>query len=70
MLVTSTYSASQIIYSNVKEIVEHQQYIFDTLWNKAIPAINRIREVEEKRMPGITAVLYGTERAVARELNS
>ena len=28
--------ASQIIYSNVKEIVEHEQYIFDTLWDRAI----------------------------------
>ena len=24
--------ASQIIYSNLHEIVEHQQYIFETLW--------------------------------------
>src|SRR5215831_19948934 len=29
--------ASQIIYSNVKEIIERQKYIFNTLWNKAIP---------------------------------
>ena len=39
--------ASQIIYSNVKEIVEHQQYVFDSFWNKAIPAEQRIREIEE-----------------------
>lgn len=30
--------ASQIIYSNVTETVKQQQYIFETLWNKAIPA--------------------------------
>lgn len=41
--------ASQLIYSNVKEIVEHQQYIFDTLWNKAIPATKRIRELVDKQ---------------------
>ena len=58
--------ASQIIYSNVKEIVEHQQYIFDTLWNKAIPVIKRVREIEDKQTSGITEVLYGTEKAVAR----
>ena len=34
--------SSQIIYSNVEEIVERQKYIFNTLWNKAIPVINRI----------------------------
>ncbi len=56
---------SQIIYSNVKEIVERQKYIFNTLWNKAIPIINRIREIEDKKT-SITEVLYGTENTVAR----
>ncbi|MGA9153100.1 MAG: hypothetical protein WBZ36_21190, partial [Candidatus Nitrosopolaris sp.] len=56
---------SQIIYSNVKEIVERQKYIFNTLWNKAIPVIKRIREIEEEQT-SITEVLYGTENAVAR----
>src|ERR671930_2325212 len=39
--------ASHIIYSNVKEIVEHQQYVFESFWNKAIPAQQRIRDIEE-----------------------
>ena len=40
--------ASEIIYSNVKEIVEHQQqYVFDSFWSRAIPAERRIREIEE-----------------------
>jgi two-component system sensor histidine kinase VicK len=40
--------ASKIIYSNVKEIVEHQQqYVFDSSWSRAIPAERRIREIEE-----------------------
>jgi hypothetical protein len=39
--------APQIIYSNVREIVEQQQYIFDNLWNNAISAKDRIREIEE-----------------------
>jgi two-component system, OmpR family, sensor histidine kinase VicK len=34
--------ASQMIYSNVRELVEHQQYIFDTLWNKSIPSEEKI----------------------------
>ena len=57
--------ASQLIYSNVKEIVERQKYIFNTLWNKAIPVIKRIREIEDEQT-SITEVLYGTENAVAR----
>ena len=39
--------ASQIIYSNVKEIVEHQRYVFDSFWNRAVPAKRRIKEIEE-----------------------
>ena len=39
--------AAQIIYSNVKELIEHQRYIFETLWSKTISAEQRIREIEE-----------------------
>jgi two-component system, OmpR family, sensor histidine kinase VicK len=40
-------SASQVIYSNVTEIIEHQRYVFDSFWNRAIQAADRIREIEE-----------------------
>ena len=39
--------AALIIYSSVKEIVEHQQYMFETLWNKSMSAERRIRELED-----------------------
>ncbi len=42
-----TKPASLIIFSSVKEIVEHQQYVFETLWNKSISAEKRIRELEQ-----------------------
>ncbi|MDQ4022745.1 MAG: HAMP domain-containing histidine kinase, partial [Thermoproteota archaeon] len=45
--------ASQVIYSNAEEIVEQQQYIFDTFWRKAIPADQKIREIEEGIEPEI-----------------
>jgi hypothetical protein len=38
--------ASQIIYSNLKEIIEHQRYVFDSFWSKAIPSEKRISEIE------------------------
>jgi phosphatidylserine/phosphatidylglycerophosphate/cardiolipin synthase-like enzyme len=38
--------ASEIIYSNVKELVEHQQYIFDMLWNVSIAAEDKVSEIE------------------------
>ena len=37
----------EFIYSNVKTFVDQQQYFFETLWNKAIPAEERIKEIEE-----------------------
>jgi two-component system, OmpR family, sensor histidine kinase VicK len=40
-------SASQVIYSNVTEIIEHQKYVFDSFWNKAIQAEDRIREIDQ-----------------------
>ena len=49
--------ASQIICSNVKEIVDQHQYMFDTLWNKAISAQQRIKEIEEGIEPIKTKIL-------------
>ena len=42
-----TKPTSVVIFSNVKEIIEHEQYVFDTFWNRAIPAEERIAEIEE-----------------------
>ena len=42
---------SHAIYSNVKGIVEAQQYLFETLWNKAIPVKNKIEEIEQGTKP-------------------
>jgi sugar-specific transcriptional regulator TrmB len=60
-LATSTVQEAkptpQVIYSNVKEIVEQQQYLFETLWNKAIPAEHKIMEIEEGIILGVTEVI-------------
>jgi two-component system, OmpR family, sensor histidine kinase VicK len=37
----------QATYSNSRQIVEQEQSIFETLWTKAIPAEDKIREIEE-----------------------
>ncbi|MGB7954353.1 MAG: HAMP domain-containing sensor histidine kinase [Candidatus Nitrosopolaris sp.] len=47
----------QVIYSNVKEIVEQQQYLFEGFWNRAIPAEPRIKEIEEGIILGDTEVI-------------
>ena len=43
----------RLIYSNVKEIVELHQYLFETLWDKAIPSEQKIREIEEGIKPDV-----------------
>jgi signal transduction histidine kinase len=55
--------SSQIIYSNMKEIVEEQQYIFDTLWNKSISAVDKIKEIEQGIEPEYFRVINDNEEA-------
>jgi signal transduction histidine kinase len=35
-----------LIHSSTKEMIEQQQYIFDNFWNMAIPAVQKIEELE------------------------
>ncbi|MGA7900471.1 MAG: histidine kinase dimerization/phospho-acceptor domain-containing protein, partial [Nitrososphaeraceae archaeon] len=54
--------ASQIIYSNVKEIVEHQrQFVFDSFWARSISAEQKIKELEEGIIHYETKVLENKE---------
>jgi two-component system, OmpR family, sensor histidine kinase VicK len=55
--------SSQVIYSNMKEIVEEQQYIFDTLWNKSISAEDKIKEIEQGIEPEYFRVINDNEEA-------
>ncbi len=51
-----------MIYSNVKEIVEHQQYVFDTLWNKSIPSEEKFKSIEDGIQPQITEIIRDTHQ--------
>ena len=55
--------SSQIIQCNMKEIVEEQQYVFDTLWNKSIPAEDKIKEIEQGIEPEYFRVINDNEEA-------
>jgi two-component system, OmpR family, sensor histidine kinase VicK len=56
--------ASQIIYSNLHEIVEQQQYMFETLWSKAIPSEQRIREIETGVHPISTRIFEDQDQII------
>ena len=56
----------EFIYSNVKTFVDQQQYFFETLWNKAIPAEQRIKEIEEGRAPEKLEIIHDTRKSISR----
>lgn len=47
----------QVIYSNVKDIVEQQKYVFESFWNRSILAEQRIKELEDGTVLGQTEVI-------------
>jgi two-component system sensor histidine kinase VicK len=51
--ITLQEEALQATYSDVKEVVEQQQFIFDTLWSRAIPSEQKIIEIEEGIEPEV-----------------
>jgi two-component system sensor histidine kinase VicK len=61
--------ASEIIYSNIKSFVDQQQYLFDMLWNKAIPAEQKIREIEEGIMHYETRIIENPDEII-KEISS
>src|SRR5690242_594123 len=60
--ITEAQPAPQLIYSNTREVIEQQQYVFDSFWNKAIPADQKIREIEEGVTLGSTEVILSPLR--------
>jgi two-component system, OmpR family, sensor histidine kinase VicK len=52
----------QILYSNLKAINEQQQYVFETLWNRAKPAEQRVREIEGNIGLGSTELIHNTKK--------
>jgi signal transduction histidine kinase len=57
VLIERGKAAARIVHSNVKELVEQHEYMFDTLWSKAISAEDRIREIEQGTNPIRTRLL-------------
>jgi two-component system, OmpR family, sensor histidine kinase VicK len=69
---------SHAIVSNSKALVEAQQYLYETLWSKAIPAGKKVKEIEEGIVPEfidtlsdndeINTILRSLLRSTMREL--
>ena len=59
---------AEFIYSNVKGFVEQQWYFFETLWSKAIPAEQRIKEIEEGIPVETTEIIEGTDNILNKAI--
>jgi two-component system, OmpR family, sensor histidine kinase VicK len=59
----------EVIYSNVRAILDQQQYVFETLWSKAIPAEQKIREIEEGVDFGKTEIIQGPKKILELFIN-
>jgi two-component system, OmpR family, sensor histidine kinase VicK len=60
--------AFHVVYSNVYEVVEQGQYLFETLWSKAMPAEQRVREIEEGIQRYETSIINDSEEII-REIS-
>ncbi|MGN6346927.1 MAG: ATP-binding protein [Candidatus Nitrosocosmicus sp.] len=60
---------SQAIMSSIKGLVEAQQYMFENLWNKAIPATQKIKEIEEGIKPDVIETITDPAKIQALYLN-
>ena len=58
------FPVPKLNYSNSKQIVGQQQYIFEALWAKGVPAEHRIREIEQGAEPQRIEVIYNAQQAL------
>jgi two-component system sensor histidine kinase VicK len=57
---------TQFIVSNASAFVKQQQYFFDMLWEKAIPADQRIKEIEEGIKPDVLEAIKDNQEIKKR----
>jgi len=58
---------TELIYSNARGVVSQHELLFETLWQKAVSAETRIRELDQATPPTQTRLLKG-EKEVVRQI--
>jgi signal transduction histidine kinase len=61
--------ASEHIYSDMLQIVEHGRCIFDTLWSKSISAEERLRQIQEDVIPQETKILDNHDEIIKQMIH-
>ncbi len=60
-------SIPQLLFSNLPEIAEQQQFVFDSFWGRALPAEHRIKELEDGIVMPVSLVFSNYMDAVKKE---
>ncbi len=55
-------SLQHVIESNVKIVLEQYRYLFQTLWDKATPAEQKIKEIDEGIIPDYIEIIYDSSK--------
>lgn len=61
--------ASEHIYSDMVQIVEHGRCIFDTLWSKSISAEERISQLQDNAFPQETKILDNRDEIIKQMIH-
>jgi two-component system, OmpR family, sensor histidine kinase VicK len=56
--------ASELIHSDITQVVQHGQQIFDTLWSKSISAEERLKELQDGNIPLETKILDNQDEII------
>ena len=67
--ITLSEHNQQAIYSNMPGIVEQQHSIFETLWNKSMPAEDIVEEIEQGIEPEFFEIIVDSQKATEIYLN-
>ena len=65
-LVTEEGKLGQLIYSNAKPLFEQHRYLFDSLWERAIPAEIRLGELSGATPTVVTKLMMGESEILGR----
>ncbi|HZT34512.1 MAG TPA: hypothetical protein VFA15_01220, partial [Nitrososphaera sp.] len=61
-----TEPIAQVIYSNAGAMVDQHLYLFEMLWNKAVPAAQRIYEIDSGNATPVTRILRDEQEIAKR----
>jgi signal transduction histidine kinase len=64
-----TQPLQEVVYSNAKQVVEQNECLFETLWDKSITAEHRIKEIEEGLKSDVIEIIRNSSRAKKLYLN-